>query len=47
MKKISDELTADVEIGGVDFLAAKYPQLADDLRTFPVPVLEGRALSRP
>jgi predicted cupin superfamily sugar epimerase len=38
---------ADVEIGNVEALAAKYPQVADDLRTFPVPVLEGRALSRP
>jgi predicted cupin superfamily sugar epimerase len=28
----------DVEIGNVDALAAKYPQVADDLRTFPVPV---------
>src|SRR6266581_4578772 len=31
---------ADVEIGDVDALAAKYPQVADDLRTFPVPVKE-------
>jgi len=38
---------ADVEIGDIDTLAAKYPRVADDLRTFPVPVLEGRALSRP
>ena len=30
----------DVEIGNVDALAAKYPQVADDLRTFPVPVKE-------
>jgi len=30
----------DVEIGNVDVLAAKYPQVADDLRTFPVPVEE-------
>ena len=30
----------DVEIGNVDVLAAKYPQVADDLRTFPVPVKE-------
>ena len=30
----------DVEIGDVDALAAKYPQVADDLRTFPVPVKE-------
>ena len=28
----------DVEIGNVDALVAKYPQVADDLRTFPVPV---------
>jgi len=27
----------DVEIGNVDALAAKYPQVADDLRAFPVP----------
>ncbi len=38
---------ADVEIGDIDTLAAKYPRVADDLRTFPVPVLEGRALSHP
>jgi uncharacterized protein len=31
---------ADVEIGDVDALAAKYPQVADDLRAFPVPVKE-------
>ena len=30
----------DVEIGNVDALVAKYPQVADDLRTFPVPVKE-------
>lgn len=30
----------DVEIANVDALAAKYPQVADDLRTFPVPVNE-------
>jgi len=30
----------DVEIGNVDALAAKYPQVADDLRSFPVPVKE-------
>jgi hypothetical protein len=30
----------DVEIGNVKALAAKYPQVADDLRTFPVPVNE-------
>ena len=30
----------DVEIGNVEALAAKYPQVADDLRTFPVPVKE-------
>ena len=30
----------DVEIGNVDVLAAKYPQVADDLRTSPVPVKE-------
>ena len=30
----------DVEIGNVDALAAKYPQVAGDLRTFPVPVKE-------
>src|SRR6266700_3640250 len=30
----------DVKIGNVDALAAKYPQVADDLRTFPVPVKE-------
>jgi uncharacterized protein len=30
----------DVEIGNVDALAVKYPQVADDLRTFPVPVKE-------
>jgi predicted cupin superfamily sugar epimerase len=30
----------DVEIGNVDALAAKYPQVAHDLRTFPVPVKE-------
>jgi len=38
---------SDVEIGDIDALAAKYPQVADDLRAFPVPVLEGRARSRP
>jgi predicted cupin superfamily sugar epimerase len=38
---------ADVEIGDVEALAAKYPQVADDIRTFPVPVLEGHAVSRP
>jgi predicted cupin superfamily sugar epimerase len=38
---------ADVEIGDIETLAAKYPQVAADLRTFPVPVLEGRASSRP
>jgi uncharacterized protein len=31
---------ADVEIGNVGALAAKYPQVADDLRTFPMPVKE-------
>src|SRR6266849_4613008 len=31
---------ADVGSGDVDALAAKYPQVADDLRTFPVPVKE-------
>ena len=30
----------DVEIGNVDALVAKYPPVADDLRTFPVPVKE-------
>src|SRR5216110_1246449 len=30
----------DVEIGNVDALATKYPQVAHDLRTFPVPVKE-------
>jgi predicted cupin superfamily sugar epimerase len=30
----------DVEIGNVDALAAKYPQVADDVRSFPVPVKE-------
>ena len=30
----------DVEIGNVDALAAKYPQVADDLRSFPVPAKE-------
>ena len=30
----------DVEIGNVDVLAAKYPQVADDLRSFPVPAKE-------
>ena len=30
----------DVEIGNVDALVAKYPQVADDLRSFPVPVKE-------
>jgi predicted cupin superfamily sugar epimerase len=30
----------DVEIGDVEALAAKYPQVAADLRTFPVPVKE-------
>jgi uncharacterized protein len=30
----------DVEIGNVDALAAKYPQVADDLRRFPAPVKE-------
>jgi uncharacterized protein len=30
----------DVEIGNVDALATKYPQVADDLRTFPVPAKE-------
>ncbi len=29
---------ADVEIGDIDTLAAKYPQVADDLRTFSTPV---------
>jgi len=29
---------ADVEIGDVDALAAKYPQVACDLRLFSVPV---------
>jgi len=28
---------ADVEIGDIDTLAAKYPQVADDLRTFSAP----------
>jgi hypothetical protein len=30
----------DVEVGDVDALAAKYPQVAQDLRSFPVPVRE-------
>ena len=30
----------DVEIGNVDALAAKYPQVTDDLRSFPVPAKE-------
>lgn len=30
----------DVEIGNVDALAAKYPEVAHDLRAFPVPVKE-------
>jgi uncharacterized protein len=30
----------DVEIGDVEALAAKYPQVAQDLRNFPVPVRE-------
>jgi predicted cupin superfamily sugar epimerase len=38
---------ADVELGDIDALAAKYPQVADDLRTFSAPILEGRAPSRP
>lgn len=38
---------ADVEIGDIDMLAAKYPQVAADLRTFSAPILEGRAPSRP
>jgi predicted cupin superfamily sugar epimerase len=38
---------ADVEIGDVDMLAAKYPQVADDLRTFMLPVTKGHAPSRP
>lgn len=29
---------ADVEIGDVDALAAKYPQAAADLRSFPQPI---------
>jgi predicted cupin superfamily sugar epimerase len=37
----------DVEIGDVDALAAKYPQVADDLRAVSAPVLEGQVLSRP
>lgn len=31
-------IPADVEIGNVDALAAKYPGVADDIRAFPVPV---------
>jgi predicted cupin superfamily sugar epimerase len=38
---------ADVEIGDIDMLAVKYPHVADDLRTFSAPILEGRASSRP
>jgi uncharacterized protein len=33
---------ADVEIGDVETLAAKYPEVAADLRTFPVPVKESQ-----
>ena len=38
---------ADVEIGDIETLAAKYPQVADDLRTFLLPVTKGHAPSRP
>jgi uncharacterized protein len=37
----------DVEIGDIEALAVKYPQLADDIRTFPLPVMEGHDPSVP
>jgi predicted cupin superfamily sugar epimerase len=38
---------ADVEIGTIEMLAMKYPQVADDIRTFPLPVTKGHAPSGP
>jgi hypothetical protein len=34
---------ADVEIGAIEMLAEKYPQVADDIRTFPLLVTKGHA----
>jgi len=38
---------ADVEIGDSAALAAKYPRVADDMRTFPLPIMEGHHPSVP
>ena len=34
---------ADVQIGAIEMLAEKYPQVADDIRTFALPVTKGHA----
>jgi predicted cupin superfamily sugar epimerase len=33
-------LPVDVELGDIEILAAKYPHVAEDIRTFPIPAAE-------